>query len=223
MAVARTPAGGPIAATPRAATPSRGSEESRCYANHNGSSAHDRRGAQRRLRAPQPLLEAMARTVATQITMAVAHTPAGAAALTMRFRTSENRCYANHNGSSAHDRRGAQRRLRAPQPLLEALERSVAMQITMAVAHTTAGRPSGDSARRSPCRSAHSRGGAQRRLPAPQPLLEALETAPATVESWGGPAATPRAAVPSRGSGDCTRHCGELGGPSGDSARRSPF
>ena len=57
---------------------------------------------------------------------------------------------ANHNGSSAHDRRGAQRRLRAPQPLLEALERAVAMQITMAVAHTTAGGPSGDSARRSP-------------------------------------------------------------------------
>ena len=61
-----------------------------------------------------------------------------------------DRCYANHNGSSAHDRRGAQQRLRALQPLLEALERAVAMQITMAVAHTTAGGPSGDSARRSP-------------------------------------------------------------------------
>ena len=58
--------------------------------------------------------------------------------------------YANHNGSSAHDRRRAQRRLRAPQPLLEALERAVAMQITMAVARTTGGGPSGDSARRSP-------------------------------------------------------------------------
>ena len=54
---------------------------------------------------------------------------------------------ANHNGSSAHDR---QRRLRAPQPLLEALERAIAMQITMAVAHTTAGGASGDSASRSP-------------------------------------------------------------------------
>ena len=48
----------------------------------------------------------------------------------------------NHNGSSAHDRRGAQRRLRAPQPLLEALERTVAMQITMAAATPRAAAPS---------------------------------------------------------------------------------
>ena len=75
----------------------------------------------------------------------------------MRFAGNENRCYANHNGSSAHNRGGAQRQLRAPQP-----------------------------------------------------LLEALETAPATVESWGGPAATPRAAARSGGSADCARHCGEL-------------
>ena len=120
MAVAHTTAGGP-AATLRVAAPSRGSGESRCYANHNGTSAHDRRGAQQRLRAPQPLLEALQRAVAMQITMAVAHTTAG-----------------------------GQRRLCAPQPLLEALERAVAMQITMAVAHTTAGGPSSDSARRSP-------------------------------------------------------------------------
>ena len=79
-----------------------------------------------------------------------------AAAITMRFAGNENRCYANHNGSSAHNRGGAQRRLRAPQP-----------------------------------------------------LLEALETAPATVESWGGPAATPRAAARSGGSADCARHCGD--------------
>ena len=104
---------------------------------------------------PQPLLEALERAVAMQITMAVAHTTAGGPAATPRAAapsrgSGESRCYANHNGSSAHDRRGAQRRLRAPQPLLEALERAVAMQITMAVAHTTAGGPSGDSARRSP-------------------------------------------------------------------------
>ena len=94
-------------------------------------------------------------TVAMQITMAVAHTTAGCPAATPRAAapsrgSGESRCYANHNGSSAHDRRGAQRRLRAPQPLLEALERAVAMQITMAVAHRTTGGPSGDSARRSP-------------------------------------------------------------------------
>ena len=89
-----------------------------------------------------------------QITMTVAHTTGrGGPAATPRAAapsrgSGESRCYANHNGSSAHDRRGAQRRLRAPQPLLEALERAVAVQITMAVAHTTAGGPSGDSARR---------------------------------------------------------------------------
>ena len=153
MAVAHTTAGGP-AATPRAAAPSRGSGESRCYANPNGSSAHDRRGAQRRLRAPQPLLEALERAVAMQIAMAVAHTTAGGPS---GRGSAESRCYANHNGSSAHDRRGAQRRLRAPQPLLQALERAVAMQIAMAMA------------------IAHR--GAQRRLRAPQPLLEALERA----------------------------------------------
>ena len=64
--------------------------------------------------------------------------------------------------------------------------------------------------------------GAQRRLRAPQPLLQALETAPATVESWGGPAATPRAAAPSRGSGDCARHCGELGGPAATPRAAAP-
>ena len=112
MAVARR---GP-AATPRAAAPSRGSGENRCYA----SSAD------------------------------TGFTNTLAAALTLRFAGIDCPGYANHNGSSAHNRRGAQRRLRAPQPLLEALERTVATQITMAVARTTAGGPSGDSARRSP-------------------------------------------------------------------------
>ena len=64
--------------------------------------------------------------------------------------------------------------------------------------------------------------GAQRRQRAPQPLLEALGTAPATAESEGGPAATTRAAAPSGGSGYCACHCRERGGPSGDNARRSP-
>ena len=65
--------------------------------------------------------------------------------------------------------------------------------------------------------------GAQRRQRAPQPLLEALGTAPATAESEGNPAATTRAAAPSGGSGYCACHCRERGGPSGDNARRSPF
>ena len=125
-----------------------------CFANHNGSNAQNRRGPSGD-NAPQPLLEALERAVAMQITMAVARTtaggPSGDSARRSPSRGSgESRCCANHNGSSAHDRRGAQRRLRAPQLLLEALERAVAMQITMAVAHTTAGGPSGDSARRSP-------------------------------------------------------------------------
>ena len=80
------------------------------------------------MQAPQPLLEALGSP----------------------FYSGEHRCYANHNGSSAHNRGKAQRRLRAPQPLLEALETTVATQITMAIAHTAAGGPSGDSARRSP-------------------------------------------------------------------------
>ena len=92
-----------------------------------------------------------------------------AAAITMRFRTSENPCCANHHGSSAQTHFANMR----AQPLQcdSQAMRTVAMQITMAVAHTPGGA-----------------GG----LRAPQPLLQALETAPATVESWGGPAATPR-------------------------------
>ena len=70
--------------------------------------------------------------------------------------------------------------------------KTVAMQITMAAAYTTAGgilaptpraavpsRGSGERARRH-CGKL----GAQWRFRAPQPLLEALEIAPATVESW---------------------------------------
>ena len=89
------------------------------------------------------------------------------AAITMRFAACHNHCFANHNGSNAQNRRG----------------------------------PSGDNARRSPfwrlwvLRLPLQRArGAQRRQPAPQALLEALGTAPATAESEGGPAATTRAA-----------------------------
>ena len=119
-----------------------------------------------------------------------------AAAITMRFAACHNHCFANHNGSNAQNRRG----------------------------------PSGDNARRSPfwrlwvLRLPLQRArGAQRPQRAPQPLLEALGTAPATAECEGGPAATTRAAAPSGGSGYCACHCRERGGPSGDNARRSPF
>ena len=133
------------------------------------------------------------------------------------------RKHLSHNGSNAQNRRG----------------------------------PSGDNARRSPfwrlwvLRLPLQRArGAQRRQRAPQPLLEALGTAPATAESEGGPAATTRAAAPSggsgycachcrereggpaattraaapaRGSGYCACHCRERGVPSGDNVRRSLF
>ena len=91
-----------------------------------------------------------------------------AAAITMRFAACHNHCFANQNGSNAQNRRG----------------------------------PSGDNARRSPfwrlwvLRLPLQRArGAQRRQRGPQPLLEALGTAPATAESEGGPAATTRAAA----------------------------
>ena len=119
-----------------------------------------------------------------------------AAAITMRFAAYHNHCFANHNGSNAQNRRG----------------------------------PSGDNARRSPFwrlwvlrLPLQRERGAQRRQRAPQPLLEALGTAPATAEREGGPAATTRAAAPSGGSGYCACHCRERGGPSSDNARRSPF
>ena len=172
-----------------------------------------------------------------------------AAAITMRFAACHNHCFANHNGSNAQNRRGpsgdnarrspfwrlwvlrlplqrargAQRRQRAPQPLSGGSG-------YCACHCRERGGPSGDNARRSPfwrlwvLRLPLQRArGAQRRQRAPQPLLEALGTAPATAESEGGPAATTRAAAPSGGSGYCACHCRERGGPSGDNARRSPF
>ena len=88
---------------------------------------------------------------------------------------------------------------------------------------------SGDHARRSPfCslwtlrRPLRREPGPQRRPRAPQPLLQSLDTAPATPERAGPPAATTRAAAPSV-SGHCAGHYGESRAPSGDHARRSPF
>ena len=74
--------------------------------------------------------------------------------------------------------------------------------------------PSGDNARRSPFCAGHCGGS---RAPSGEPLLQSLETAPATAERAGPPAA------PSAVSGDCAGHCGESRAPSGDNARRSPF
>ena len=211
-----------------------------CFANHNGSNAQNRRGpsgdnarrsgfwrlwvlrlplqrargAQRRQRAPQPL--------------------SGGSGYCA--------CHCRERGGPSGDNarrspfwrlwvlrlplqraRGAQRRQRAPQPLLEALGTAPATAESEGgpAATTRAAAPSGGSGYCAcHCRE---RGGAQRRQRAPQPLLEALGTAPATAESEGGPAATTCAAAPSGGSGYCACHCRERGGPSGDNARRSPF
>ena len=145
---------------------------------------------------PQPLQcdSQPVTTIALQITMAVTHRTAGGPAATTRA--------ADPSGGSGYCTCHCRER----------------------------GGPSGDNARRSPfwrlcvLRLPLQRArGAQRRQRAPQPLLEALGTAPATAESEGGPAATTRAAAPSEGSGYCACHCRERGGPSGDNARRSPF
>ena len=120
------------------------------------------------------------------------------AAFTMRFRTGENQYCGNHNGSSAQTQ-GA---------------RILAAAITMRFA-----------ACRNHCFANHNgsnaqnRRGPQRRPRAPRALLQSPETAPATAERAGPPAATTRAAAPSAVSG----HCGESRAPSGDHARRSPF
>ena len=131
-----------------------------------------------------------------------------------------------HEDSKRH-----QRRQRAPQPLLEALGTAPATR--------TASGTSGDNARRSPfwrlgyCACHEDSQRHQRRQRAPQPLLEALGTAPATKTASGAsgdnarrspfwklwvllrlprgrqqaaPAATTRAAAPSGGSGYCACH-----------------
>ena len=74
---------------------------------------------------------------------------------------------------------------------------------------------------RSSLRLPHKATGAQRQHRAPQTLVAALDTAPAT-QSCRAPAATARAADPSSGSGYCTSHT-EPPGPSGNTAHRRPF
>ena len=135
-----------------------------------------------------------------------------AAAITMRFAACHNHCFANHNGSNAQNRRGPQRRQRAPQPLLQSLETApaTAERAGPPAATTRAAAPSAVSGVRRPQR-------------APQPLLQSLETAPATAERAGPPAATTRPTAPSAVSGDCAGHCGESRAPSGDNAPHSPF
>ena len=160
-----------------------------------------------------------------------------AAAITMRFAACHNHCFANHNGSNAQNRRGPQRRQRAPQPLLQSLETApaTAERAGPPAATTRAAAPSavsgdcaGHNAHRSPfCslwrlrRPLRREPGPQRRQRAPQPLLQSLETAPATAERAGPPAATTRPTAPSAVSGHCAGHCGESRAPSGDNARRN--
>ena len=115
-------------------------------------------------------------------------------------------------------------------------------------ATTRAAAPSAISGHCGESRAPAERAGPPRRPRAPQPLLQSLDSAPATAERAGPPAATTRAAAPSAVSRDCgesrapaeragppaatTRaaapsavsgHCGESRAPSGDHARRSPF
>ena len=172
-----------------------------CFANHNGSNAQNRRGPQRRPRlwtlrrslrrepgpqrrprAPQPLLQSL------------------------------------NTAPDTAERAGPQRRPRAPQALLQSLdtapdtaERAGPPAATTRAAgpSTVSGHcaghcgesraPSGDHARRSPfCslwtlrRPLRREPGPQRRPRAPQPLLQSLDTAPATAER-AGPQRRPRA------------------------------
>ena len=148
---------------------------------------------------PQPLQcdSQPVTTIALQITMAVTHRTAGGPAATTRAAAPFWRLWVLR--LPLQRARGAQRRQRAPQP-------HSGGSGYCACHCRERGGPSGDNARRSPfwrlwvLRLPLQRArGAQRRQRAPQPLLEALGTAPA--EREGGPAATTRAAAPSAVSG----------------------
>ena len=210
---------------------------------------------------PQPLQcdSEPVRTLAAQITMALARNHNGSSFGGSGY------CACHAEGSQRH-----QRPQRAPQPLLEALDTAPATRKTASgtsgdnarhspfwrlwvysPATRTASGTSGDNARRScgycACHEDSQRH--QRRQRAPQPLLEALGTAPATRKTPSGtsgdnarrspfwrlwvlrlprrqqaaPAATTRAAAPSieaLGTAPATR---TASGTSGDNARRSPF
>ena len=100
----------------------------------------------------------------------------------MRLAYSESHCFAKHNGRSA--------------------ETGFSNILPAALTMRFAGAPSGDNARRNPfCslwglrRPLRREPGPQRPQRAPQPLLQSLETAPATAEGAGPPAATTRAAA----------------------------
>ena len=170
---------------------------------------------------PQPLQcdSQPVTTIALQITMAVTHRTAGGPAATTRAAAPSGgsgycACHCRERGGPSGD--NARR-----SPFLEALGTAPATAESEGgpAATTRAAAPFWRLwVLRLPLQRAR---GAQRRQRAPQPLLEALGTAPATAESEGGPAATTRAAAPSGGSGYCA--CGERGGPSGDNTRRSPF
>ena len=193
------------AATTRAAAPSGGSGYCAC---HEDSQRH-----QRRQPAPQPLLEALGTAPATRKTASGTsgdnarrspfwrlwvlrlprRQPAAPAATTRAAAPSggSGYCACHKEDSQRH-----QRRQRVPQPLLAALG-------TAPATRKTASGTSGDNARRSPfwrlwvyCACHEDSQRHQRRQPAPQPLLAALGTAPATKTASG---------------------------TSGDNARRSPF
>ena len=197
--------------------------------------------------------------------------PAARAATTRAAAPSRGSGYcACHEDSQRHERRQP-----APQPLLEALGTAPATETASGTSGDNARRspfwrlwvlrlPRGrqPAAPAATTRAAAPSGGSgycacheedsqrhQRRQPAPQPLLEALGTAPATKTASGtsgdnprrspfwrlwvlrlprrqpaAPAATTRAAAPSGGSGytaPATRKTAS--GTSGDNARRSPF
>ena len=195
-----------------------------CFANHNGSNAQNRRGPSgdhtrrspfwrlwvlrlplQRARGPAATTRAAGPSavsghcIALQIPMAVTHRTAGGPAATTRAAVPSG-----GSGSCAcHCReRGADRRpTRAAGPSAVS-GHCIALQIPMAITHRTAGGPAATTRAAVPsggsgyCACHCKERGAQRRPRAPQALLEALGTAPATAESEG---------------------------PSGDHARRRPF
>ena len=202
--------------------------ENHCFAKHNGRSAET----------------GFSNILPAALTLRLAGAPSGDNARRNQERRDR---LLKHPPRSTYNaiRRGPQRRQRAPQPLLQSLDTAPAIAERAgppaattraagpsAVSGDCAGHcgesraPSGDHARHSPfCslwtlrRPLRREPGPQRRPRAPQPLLQSLDTAPATAERAGPPAATARAAAPSAVSG----HCGESRAPSGDNARHSPF
>ena len=224
MAVTHRTAGGP-AATTRAAAPSGGSGYCACHCRERGGPSGDNarrspfwrlwvlRLPQRRQCAPQPLLEALGTAPAT------AESEGGPAATTRAAAPSAGSMEIAMAVVHRHSVRTSW-----PQPLQCDSQpvTTIALQITMAVTHRTAGGPAATTRAAAPSRGSgycacHCRerggpsGGNARRSPFWRLWVLRL------------PPATTRAAAPSGGSGYCACHCRERGGPSGDNARRSPF